>query len=57
MDYVVIGEEPDREKGLDLEATKKRVCELIKEKGLKDKTIADSCKKMGRFDRGIWQAE
>ena len=41
MDYVAIWEEPDREKGLDLEATKKRVCELIKEKGLKDKTIAD----------------
>ena len=41
MDYVAIWEEPDREKGLDLEATKKKVCELIKEKGLKDKTIAD----------------
>ena len=41
MDYVAIWEEPDREKGLDLEATKKRVCDLIKEKGLKDKIIAD----------------
>ena len=41
MDYVAIWEEPDREKGLDLEATKKKVCELIKEKGLKDKIIAD----------------
>jgi len=41
MDYVAIWEEPDREKGLDLEATKKRICELIKAKGLKDKIIAD----------------
>ena len=41
LDYVAVWEEPDRVKGLDLEATKKRVCELIKAKGLKDKTIAD----------------
>ena len=41
MDYVAIWEEPDREKGLDLEVTKKRICELIKAKGLKDKIIAD----------------
>ena len=41
MDYVAIWEEPDREKGLDLEATKKRICELIEAKGLKDKIIAD----------------
>ena len=41
MDYVAIWEEPDREKGLDLEATKKRICELIKARGLKDKIIAD----------------
>ncbi len=41
LDYIAYWEEPDRVKGLDLEATKKRVCDLIKEKGLKDKTIAD----------------
>ncbi|WP_051199360.1 helix-turn-helix domain-containing protein [Butyrivibrio fibrisolvens] len=41
LDYIACWEEPDRVKGLDLEATKKRVCDLIKAKGLKDKTIAD----------------
>ncbi len=41
LDYVAIWEEPDRVKGLDLEATKKKVCDLIKAKGLKDKIIAD----------------
>ena len=41
LDYTVSWEEPDRVKGLDLEATKNRVCNLIKAKGLKDKTIAD----------------
>ena len=40
-DYTAYWEEPDRVKGLDLEATKTRVCDLIKAKGLKDKTIAD----------------
>ena len=42
LDYTVSWEEPDRVKGLDLEATKKRVCDLIRAKGLKDKTIADT---------------
>jgi DNA-binding Xre family transcriptional regulator len=41
LNYIVTWEEPDRAKGLDLDATKKRVCELIKAKGLKDKTIAE----------------
>ncbi|WP_034469250.1 MULTISPECIES: helix-turn-helix domain-containing protein [Butyrivibrio] len=41
LDYIVSWEEPDRAKGLDLDATKKRVCELIKAKGLKDKVIAE----------------
>ncbi len=41
IDYTLSWEEPDRVKGLDLEATKKRVCELIKIRGLKDKIIAD----------------
>lgn len=41
LDFIVTWDEPDRVKGLDLEATKKRVCELIKARGLKDRTIAE----------------
>ncbi len=44
LDYFASWEEPDRSAGIDMEATKKRICELIKKKGLKDKTIAE---KMG----------
>lgn len=40
-DYIVTVEEADRAKGLNLEATKKKVCELINAKGLKDKAIAE----------------
>ncbi len=44
IDYIVDWEEPDRAAGLDIEATKNRICDMIKAKGLKDKAIAD---KMG----------
>jgi DNA-binding Xre family transcriptional regulator len=41
VDYIATLEEPDKLKGLDMEATKQRVCDLIKTKGLKDKDIAE----------------
>jgi hypothetical protein len=41
LDYTACWEEPDRVKGLDLEATKKKVCDLINAKPLKLKTIAE----------------
>lgn len=41
IDYIVSWEEPDRVKGLDFEASKKKICELIAARGLKDKAIAN----------------
>ena len=43
-DYTVSCKWPDRASGMDMEATKKNICEMIKTKGLKDRAIAE---KMG----------
>ena len=43
-DYTVSCKWPDRASGMDMEATKKNICEMIKAKGLKDRAIAE---KMG----------
>ena len=43
-EYTVSCKWPDRVSGMDMEATKKNICELIKTKGLKDRAIAE---KMG----------
>ncbi|WP_155991459.1 helix-turn-helix domain-containing protein [Oribacterium sp. FC2011] len=43
-EYTVSCKWPDRASGMDMEATKKNICEMIKTKGLKDRAIAE---KMG----------
>ncbi len=43
-EYTVSYKWPDRASGMDMEATKKNICEMIKTKGLKDRAIAE---KMG----------
>lgn len=43
-EYTVSCKWPDRASGMDMEATKKNICEMIKTKGLKDGAIAE---KMG----------
>ena len=40
-DYTVNCKRPDRSSGMDLEATKKKICEMIKAKGLKDRAVAE----------------
>jgi len=43
-EYTVSCKWPDRASGMDMEATKKNICEMIKTKGLTDRAIAE---KMG----------
>ena len=40
-DYTISWKDPDRSAGMDVEATKRNICEIIDSKGLKDKVIAE----------------
>ncbi len=41
VDYMLSWQTPDRLSGMDFDATKRNICEMIKAKGLKDKIIAE----------------